>query len=292
MRASRVVGFILVALGLSANEWLLRWLSPDRTLEPSTKGLIRVFDVAVIVGGLILIRWGSRLTAWLRRALAHATSLSPIAGLAISVIVTLSLVASAEGLCAFLVRDHFSFTEEWTPDAPFTVDDGLLGYKPKPNASVRVVMKHKNRPLYDVVYAFDDHSRRVTPGAPSRGDLLLLFFGDSVTFGEGVNDDETLPFYVSQAAPSVAVYNYGFKGYGPQQMLARLEEGALPQEVEGERAVAIYTFIDDHVSRAIGSMVPYIGWAANAPYYVLEGDRLVRKGSFNTGRGGPTEHAV
>lgn len=285
-RLLAVLGIGLASLGLLLNEWLLRLFSPDRTLEPSTRLTIRFFQAAALAIGLVLLKFQGPMAATLRR-FARVFARSFATGLLISAVTTLAVLAGAEGLCAVLERERTAFTEERIPDRALTIDDPLLGYKPRPNESVRVVLKHRGQMLYDVRYTFDAAGRRVTPRQPSAGaKRALLFFGDSLTFGEGVNEDETLPYYVGQAVPSAAAYNYGFKGYGPHQMLAKLEEGDLPREVPIRRAMAIYTLIDDHVARAIGSMVPYTGWASNAPHYVLERGRPVRRGSFKTGRPG------
>jgi hypothetical protein len=49
-------------------------------------------------------------------------------------------------------------------------------------------------------------------------------------------------------------YNYGGIGYGPQQMLAKLQEGGIQQEVAEHQGVLVYLLIPDHVNRAIGTM--------------------------------------
>ena len=52
-----------------------------------------------------------------------------------------------------------------------------------------------NQLIYDVDYTISDRRVRVTRGNPN-GDTWL-FMGCSNMFGEGVNDDETLPAYFS-----------------------------------------------------------------------------------------------
>jgi hypothetical protein len=80
-------------------------------------------------------------------------------------------------------------------------------------------------------------------------------------------------------------YNYGFHGYGPQQMLARLESDGLRAEIAEADGVLVYLFIDAHVSRAIGSLRVYTQWADDMPFYVLDASgRPWRHGNFNTGR--------
>ena len=115
--------------------------------------------------------------------------------------------------------------------------------------------------------------------------LHLLLVGDSFTFGEGVQDNETLPYYVSQLAPEYRAYNYGFSGYGPQQMLATLQSETITAQVPEKEGIGIYVFIDAHVERAIGSMYVHNAWGAEMPYYTVNwsGD-VERQGNFTTGR--------
>ena len=89
----------------------------------------------------------------------------------------------------------------------------------------------------------------------------MVFFGGSNTFGEGVEDNQTMPFFFAAAAPDTAVYNYGFCGYGPQQMLALLEDHRIDPLIDGRDVIGVYLFIDAHVQRAVGSMVVVTTWA-------------------------------
>ena len=77
--------------------------------------------------------------------------------------------------------------------------------------------------VYDVVYTIGDDSFRVTPGANSSRPLRVNFLGCSVTFGDGLNDDQTLPAYVNQKLSNVQVKNFGIHGFGMHQVLAILE---------------------------------------------------------------------
>ncbi len=40
-------------------------------------------------------------------------------------------------------------------------------------------------------------------------------------------------------------------------MLAKLETGTLPSEIPEPQVVGIYTFIDDHIHRAVGSLTTH-----------------------------------
>ena len=63
----------------------------------------------------------------------------------------------------------------------------------------------------------DKRGLRVEPPlAPSHGDRCVLFFGCSYTFGEGVNDTETLPYRTGVLAEGLLrMINFGLHSYGP-----------------------------------------------------------------------------
>jgi len=141
--------------------------------------------------------------------------------------------------------------------------------------------------LSNTVYTTDDYGRRIVPEHSENREkkFFALFFGCSYTFGEGLQDNETLPFYYSLFQPSVKPYNYGLSGYGPQQMLEHLKRENIKDEIAEQQGILIYIFIDHHINRVIGTMRSYSLWADIMPYYVLDqSNNLVRKGSFRTGR--------
>ena len=140
--------------------------------------------------------------------------------------------------------------------------------------------------VYDATYHFDTLYRRVVPEPPGLDpDEFILFFGGSQTFGEGLNDQETIPALVQKDTLSHRVYNYAYNGYGPHQMLRKLETYTLQDEVTEPRGIAFYQYFTFHIPRVLGTMA-YISWAGGAaPYYhVNNKDQLEYSGSFATGR--------
>lgn len=198
------------------------------------------------------------------------------------------LLLLAEGVCFFLNRatgpPDITYGDLRTEE--FFLEDEVLGFRPKPNVRVRSTMTAKGKALYDAVYSIDARSRRVTRSIPGAAQTqFALFFGGSYTFGQGVNDDETIPYQFARLLPRYRAYNYGFCGYGPQQMLAKLQTAKLACEIDEPSGIAIYILMEHHIRRAIGSMYVHNTWGRNMPYYALEPDgRLVRKGTFTTGR--------
>ena len=165
--------------------------------------------------------------------------------------------------------------------------DETLGYRPYPNLNVPAVLKLRNKIIYSARYTIDEFGRRSTPVDATGGverDRFLLFFGCSFTFGDGVNDRETMPYYAGQAAPAYTPYNYAFSGYGPQQMLVRLQSTPIEDEVKEKKGALVYLFIDPHIQRLIGSMYVYNKWGEDMPFFRMRDGRLTREGSFKSGR--------
>ena len=164
-----------------------------------------------------------------------------------------------------------------------TEKDTLLGYKPRRNSTATFKRVFKATQLYNVEYIFDDQGRRVTK---NKKDCTqhALFFGGSFTFGEGVRSEQTLPSYFSKQNQEHCAYNYGFRGYGPQQMLEQLKEINISTNHISE-GIAIYTAIDLHPNRAIGSMRVTASTRKWFPYYDFDQKNVFsRFGSFENGR--------
>ena len=159
----------------------------------------------------------------------------------------------------------------------------MLGWAPANGRSFVERARFENKLLYEVKYTIDDHGLRIASASPSvdtqrQESNCLLFFGDSFTFGEGVKDDETMPYRVSEKTKRrYQAYNFAFLGYGPHHMLAQLQEGLVDATIECKPAVVVYQALPDHVSRAAGLEA----WSQFGPKYVPGKDGLVhRSGRF------------
>ena len=209
---------------------------------------------------------------------------TPVFCVLVSVLATLLGVETISAFLLFLDAKRNHVTIEYTKQ--LFESDKVLGYKLMPNVVVHSIARKNSRVIYNVTYTTDAYGRRMTPiERAAFRDHYLLFFGCSLTFGVGVNDNETLPFYVARLAPRYFPYNYGLGGAGPQQMLAKLEGESIVNEIHEKSGILIYPFINFHVNRAIGSTVLIYKWRGNPlPYYTLKGGQLVRRGNFGSGR--------
>lgn len=156
----------------------------------------------------------------------------------------------------------------------------ILGYTAKKGISVTARKFKGDELVFDVVYTIDENGLRVSPptGAGD-GRPCILFFGGSYTFGEGVNDHEAMPYIVGELT-NAEVYNFGFHGYGPQQMLSAIEHGLVEETVTCQPTHAIYQAIHGHIARSAG----LLSFSRNGPKYILLNDGSVKyDGHFDDG---------
>lgn len=274
-------GLAILLIGLAFNEWTIAKLfSLDGVIGPVVRAQILGSEAFLILLGSVVIKFRAPISDFMRR---HPNFLA--LGLGISLVAGILLIVEvAYGFINVQRIRQAEFSREEDGQILWQQDKNL-GYKAAPHSSIRSVLKKNGKVIEKLEYSIDGFSRRMTPverEADRR--YFALFFGCSVTFGHGVKDNETLPYYFSQFAPGCQPYNYGYPGYGPQQMLAKLEDDRIQSEIPQKDGILIYTFIDHHVQRSIGSMSVYSRWGARMPYYTWEGDRLIRKGNFATGR--------
>lgn len=197
--------------------------------------------------------------------------------------VALVLLAAGEGLARLIPRDRP--VRERQQDRMFN-PDRLLGYRLIRDNTVRAAQAWDGKPIFDTVYTTDECGRRTSLTAsfeprPSHA----LFFGDSVTFGYGVLDHESVASQIGLRTSDYRPYNLAAPGWGPQHSLALLEETDLRAEVGERGGFALYTLIDAHIRRCMGSMREMQGWGRLGPYYELDGEGVARhRGNFVEGR--------
>lgn len=157
-----------------------------------------------------------------------------------------------------------------------SVDD--MGYLPWPNRQATARKVLEGQQIYDVTYTIGPDSFRIAP-RPSGARTCVLNFGDSNTFGEGVEDRETYSWLLGErGSGDIAVHNFGISGYGPHQMLAGLQSGRFARALACKPTHAVYYFIPEQVARVAGRA----SWDTHGPRYVLKDGKPVREGNFDT----------
>lgn len=160
-------------------------------------------------------------------------------------------------------------------------DQGIedVGFIAQPDKHVTARRLLDSRVIYDASYTTGPDRFRVVPKV--EGALrCLLQFGDSFTFGEGVDDDETSAAQiVARSRGEVEVKSLGIGGWGPHQFLAGLQSGRFQRAINCKPTDAVYLFIPAHTARAAGRGK----WDRFGPLFVVDDNgRPVREGNFNT----------
>jgi hypothetical protein len=164
----------------------------------------------------------------------------------------------------------------------------ILGYTADKDTTQSSALIYRGDKLYDVSYTMDKNGFRVTPPGPiaerdRKG--CVLVFGDSFTFGWGLNDKDTMPYMLAlRSGQRYAVHNLAFLTHGPHQMLASFEFGLLVPSVkcrEGERHYVLYQTTPDHVRRVAGIRDRVD--LHHGPGYTIDGDgKASYRGQFGS----------
>ncbi len=156
--------------------------------------------------------------------------------------------------------------------------DPILGHRRAPNYSKRSTKTIDGQTSYSVTYTTDSSGYRVTPEPVNPADdTCLIFLGCSFTFGDGVDDEDSMPWQVAKISNRRS-FNLGVSGYGPHHMLAAVEFDLLPDLQDCSRKVAVYQAIEDHVSRAAG--VGSLG-RVGPRYVISDTGEVVYAGQFD-----------
>ena len=203
-------------------------------------------------------------------------------GAVVSAAIIAVTVSALELLLRLLPADRKSIVHQYE-GKHFVLDEGGF-YRGAPGRKP-VVATHgaDARIVYSTVYTFDERGRRVTPIADTaERDRFAVFLGGSFTLGEGVADDETLPYYFGARTSRFVPYNYGFHGAGPFDALARLDSPQFEDEIPERNGLGFFMFIDSHIERVIGSS-RIVGWHRNQAHYRRRSDgSFERDGTFAT----------
>lgn len=173
-----------------------------------------------------------------------------------------------------------ALVQEWEGGTvPFS---GPPGWALKPDSTVRCRTTLGDQVIYDMSCRTDEAGRRVTPCASSGGGAFSVaaFFGCSMTFGQGVRDEETLPARFCAHAPGWQAFNYGVSGYGPQHMWLQICKNEALREFSERSGVVVYSFIDHHLERLLGTPSVLSAWVHPMPWLETEDGRIVCRGTF------------
>lgn len=248
-----------------------------------------VVIAAAAVGSALVLKWLPVPFAWIAfawgalvlRAAAALPQRSSIFA------ITVGSVALGIGVAEL----YFAYTlppdvQRRTVPALFR-EDALLGWKLRPSQVVRAIATLPGKTVYDVTYTIDASGHRLTPplAAGNSAHECVFFFADSFVFGEGVEDQESLPYQFGRLTDGrVRIINFAAPGYGAEHMLAILERGELSGRPPCEPTHVIYVALPHHVLRAAGK-TPY---STHGPRYRLRPDQQPEYAGTKIGVAEPT----
>jgi hypothetical protein len=183
-------------------------------------------------------------------------------------------LAAIEGAADLMQpKQRTVITEGWSVRRP------VIGWGPR---QVGVYHAEKtdlidDSPIYSADYTIDDDLLRHTVSSPNG--RAIVFFGDSFTFGDGVNDSDTMPqLFADELARRQHVLNLAFTGYGPQQFLREMETGIFDSVIGSAPKLFIFMTAAWHAERTACKAY----WTAPAPLYGLaDKGQIVFKGACN-----------
>jgi hypothetical protein len=162
----------------------------------------------------------------------------------------------------------------------YVIPDPILGFKFSPGALFKNdMLVHKKDTIFNVCYSSDEYGRRIVPQDSSgfQKTKHAIFVGCSYTFGHGLSDKETIPFLFEKKCKNYQPYNFGFEAYAPNQIAWQFDPESNiinNKNVLQDSGVAIYTFINDHLSRVYGGTL-YLNYAPGTPEVYLKNDSLI-----------------
>ncbi|MGE4080830.1 MAG: hypothetical protein AB7F22_35380, partial [Reyranella sp.] len=165
----------------------------------------------------------------------------------------------------------------YTPEfATWAGADPVLGYRLRPGITVRALATMGDETIYRATYTIGADGWRITPNGPPQAPVFL-FIGGSCIFGQGVDDDQTLPAQFAKANDfKVRTSNLSVPGYGANHM-ARAFEAGLFDRYANEPVKAVVTWITSMDLARVSGDEP---WLENAPRYELEDRALRYTGTF------------
>ena len=165
---------------------------------------------------------------------------------------------------------HISFYEAGTGDAVqiWRVHDAY-GMLPRPGQYRAIKQTDRSEMVYEALYTIGEDGFRITPQPRKSSGNKAFFVGDSATFGEGLNDNQTLPFHWATMNLGYVVKNMAMSAWGLHQAYTVWED-----LVSEKYALVIVQTAPWHADRS--ACIPQ--FSAFSPRFELVDGTLVRTG--------------
>lgn len=120
---------------------------------------------------------------------------------------------------------YFDSNQQYNTPAYWQLTE--FGSQPRPGEFRARKLASDGELIYDVNYSIGADGFRLTPQFEGKPKRSFNFLGDSFTFGEGVQDQETMAYFVGEesrkSGKKITVKNFGMSGGGIHQALAILQ---------------------------------------------------------------------
>jgi len=142
----------------------------------------------------------------------------------------------------------------------------VFSLPPNQSAYLSKKLSSTGEVVFNVLVETDEYGQRKTPlGKQKNPTHHLIFLGCSFVMGEGVQPNETLPFYTANATNTYRSYNLGIYGGTISEAWVYTNTSNNFNSVKEQKGYGIYVFLDDHISRYKGN-TQYLGtWLAGRP---------------------------
>lgn len=241
------------------------------------KRSLRLTDIKLILSVLSPFFWLFLITAIIMLVFVVKTKNAKKKLIVANLIAIPLALLIGETYCCLLKIEHPKEVVKY--DHKFWEPSAHLGWKPIKNNKVRSWATLKEKKIFDAYYTIDEDGLRDTPSSNKKSNQCVSFFGCSFTFGWGLNDNETLPyFFGKQTNQKYKISNFAFNGYAANQMLSQIENGLM--EINTTRCsqnIAIFSLMDDQIKRVLGETI----WTDRDPMFRIKNKKLTYCGSFN-----------
>jgi hypothetical protein len=226
-----ITGMVFILAGILFIEKFLPVVM-NTPLSNENRIFLKVVDIYLIVAGLLTILY------------RKSIDLKNILLFGIASLLYFTLFLSYDFYRAYSIFDHPPQIGVENSIQNVHVKDRYLGWKPKADG----IGRHTHID-YDVTYKMDSNGFKKINNS-EKPDLSIYFFGDSMTFGVGVQNKDTFPNIIKDRYLSrqVNVYNAGVMGYGITQMFKRFLD--LEAFINAGDLV-IFTPISDDINRHV-----------------------------------------
>lgn len=217
-----LLGIVLIVVSLLLNPYFFEQIiSPDGSLEGTTKKGILLFELMDALGGVLCILFSKYMKTFSPKVREGIINLSlfVIASLCVLFIIEIALrFLSSSAAPLFMIS---------TDPAVFQ-ESSIIPWELKPSASDRFVALDFDTHITINSFGLRDKSRSLEKG---NNTFRILILGDSFTYGFGVNNNESYPAVLegllnAELTPKhFEVWNAGFaSGYSPDTFYVYLRE--------------------------------------------------------------------